>query len=61
VPRAVNQRLADLHASKSFSFTNGKTLRDWLNGKPFKEQYEFEKKLLNQEMKKYEKDPSRYP
>jgi hypothetical protein len=61
VPNAVNQKLADLYASKQFDFTKGKTLRDWLNGKSFKEQYEYGKKLLKNEMEKYEKDPKNYP
>jgi RHS repeat-associated protein len=61
VPKAVNQRLADLYASKIPGVTGTKTLRDWLNGKSFKEQYEYGKKLLDRETKKYEKDPSNYP
>ena len=60
VPKEVNQRLADIY-SRKYEFTNGKTLRDWLSGKPFKEQYEFGKNLLDQELKKYEKDPKKYP
>lgn len=61
VPRAVNQRLADMYASKQFAFTKGKTLRDWLSGKSFKEQYEYGKRFLKEEMDKYEKDPNNYP
>ena len=61
VPKAVNQRLADIYASKIPGLTGTKTLRDWLNGKSFKEQHEFGKKLLKEEMKKYEKDPKKYP
>jgi hypothetical protein len=33
---------------------------DGLNEKSFKEQYEYGKKLLDREMKKYEKDPKNY-
>jgi hypothetical protein len=56
VPRGVGCKAV----SKGFDFTNGKTLRDWLSDKTFKEQYEYGKKLLDREMKQYEKDPKKY-
>ena len=61
VPTAVNQRLVDIYASKIRGLTGTKTLRDWLNVESFKEQYEFDQKLLKEEMGKYEKDPKNYP
>jgi hypothetical protein len=54
IPKAVNQALADIYASKQ-SFTGNKTLRDWLSGKSLKEQYEYGKKYLKQELEKYKK------
>ena len=45
IPRKVNQKIADYYSSKRW-FTNGKTVRAWLRGKPFKEQFEFALKTL---------------
>jgi hypothetical protein len=60
IPSVVNSRLAAIYNSNKLPFTQGKSLRDWLNGKSFKEQYEYGKKLLDREMKKYEKDTKNY-
>ncbi|MCB2130868.1 MAG: hypothetical protein KDE03_17825 [Rhodobacteraceae bacterium] len=59
IPREVNQRLADIYAGKQ-PYTQGKTLRDWLNDKPYEEQYRRGKELLEEEMERYEKDPENY-
>ena len=40
VPSEVNQLKANYYSSKQF-FTNGGTVRDWLTGQSFADQYEF--------------------
>jgi hypothetical protein len=40
VTKRVNQRLADYYSSKP-GWTLGKTVRDWISSKPFKEQHKF--------------------
>jgi RHS repeat-associated protein len=53
VPIPVNQALNAFYSSSTFRFTNGKTVRDWLSGKSFKEQLKFGKEKLQEIMKKY--------
>ncbi len=53
IPNAVNQALNAYYSGKDV-FTGGKTVRDWLSGKSFKEQHEFGKKTLQKFMKTYE-------
>jgi|LNFM01.1.fsa_nt_gb hypothetical protein len=55
VPKEVNQALANLYSSKTPQSGN-KTLRDWLSGKTFKEQYDYGRRALDREMKKYESE-----
>jgi RHS repeat-associated protein len=55
VPNSVNQALNSYYSSSSYRFTGGKTIRDWLSEKSYKEQLEFGKKALQNFMKKYEK------
>jgi hypothetical protein len=57
IPSQVNQKIADLYASKQ-PYSQGKTVRDWLNGKPFKEQHDFGKKELDRAMKDHESKQS---
>jgi hypothetical protein len=59
VPKEVNQRLADFYASKQ-PFTKGKTVRDWLNGRTFKEQYDFGRKQMDKAMKEYEEHQKKH-
>jgi hypothetical protein len=40
VSSEINQLKANYYSSKQF-FTNGGTVRDWLNGQSFADQYEF--------------------
>ncbi|MCB1377493.1 MAG: VCBS repeat-containing protein [Alphaproteobacteria bacterium] len=56
MPKAVNQAMADYYSSKPRGPIFGnKTVRDWLNGKSFKEQQEFARKTYREMMEKYEK------
>lgn len=59
IPVEVNKKLADEYASKQ-SFTGKKTLRDWLNDKPYEEQHRLGKELLEKELERYERDPENY-
>jgi hypothetical protein len=56
VPREVNQKLANFYSSK-VPGTNTR-VRDWLNGKSFKEQYEYGRRQLEKAMKEYDKTQS---
>lgn len=57
IPASVNQKLADLYASKQ-PYSQGKTVRDWVSKKPFKEQYDFGKKQLEKAMKEHDSTKS---
>jgi hypothetical protein len=59
VPKIVNDRLNALYSSKVASISGNKTIREWLKGKPFKEQYEFGKKKLKEELDRYNKENKR--
>lgn len=50
VPNAVNQRLADLY-SRNPRELSGKTIRDWLSSKSFKEQFDYGKNALDKALK----------
>jgi len=45
VPRGINQLKANYYASKQI-FTQGGTVRDWLTGQTFADQYEFGMDIL---------------
>lgn len=61
IPDRVNKNLNKLYSSKQ-PYSQGKTVRDWLSKKSFKEQYEFGKKELEKAMKDHEaKSASKKP
>jgi RHS repeat-associated protein len=46
VNKAINKAINSYYSSTKQAFTGGKTVRDWMNGKSFKEQYEIGVKIL---------------
>ena len=47
VSKDIHTKISAHYSSKQ-SFTNGKTVRDWLNKQPFQKQYEYGSKILRQ-------------
>jgi RHS repeat-associated protein len=54
MPKWVNQQMANYY-SRIRPFSDGKTVRDWLNGQSFKDQYKFGIQQYNKYMKQYNK------
>jgi RHS repeat-associated protein len=55
MPSKVNQAMANYSSSKPGGIFGKKTVRDWLNGKSFNDQWQFGKNTYDNMMKKYEK------
>ena len=41
IDKATNEAISGYYSSTKFLFTGGKTVRDWLTGQSFEEQYKF--------------------
>ena len=47
VDKVTHRLISGYYSTKSFAFTSGLSVRDWLAGQSFEEQYEFGKNVLN--------------
>ena len=59
VPKEVNQALNKFYSGTQ-PYTDGKTVRDWLNTMTFKEQMKFGKEQLERALKEYEEKHKDY-
>ena len=48
IPREIHRKITGLYNTKTYPFTNGLSVREWLAGQPYKDQYEFGISILKE-------------